>query len=59
MTERAGKKIKDSLLFREILIKSSDITNITVDFAYPSSRGKCSKDPNIRVTIFRIKNTFT
>ena len=59
MTERAGKKIKDSLLFREILIKSSDITNIAVNLAYPSSRGKWPKDPNIRVTIFRLKNTFT
>ena len=59
MTERAGKKIKDSLLFREILIKSSDITNIAVNLAYPSRRGKWSKDPNIRVTIFRLKNTFT
>ena len=58
-TETGVKKSKTHCFLGKILIKSSDITNIAVDFAYPSSRGKWSKDPNIRVTIFRLKNTFT
>lgn len=57
--ETASKKSKTHRFLGKILIKSSNITNIAVDFAYPSSRGKWSKDPNIRVTIFRLKNTFT
>lgn len=57
--ETTGKKSKTHCFLGKTLIKSSDITNIAVNFAYPSSRGKWSKDPNIRVTIFRLKNTFT
>jgi len=57
--ETADKKSKTHCFLGKMLIKSSDITNIAVDLAYPLSRGKWSKDPNIRVTIFRLKNTFT
>ena len=58
-TETTGKKSKTHCFLGKILIKSSDITNIAVNLAYSPSRGKWSKDPNIRVTIFRLKNTFT
>ena len=59
ISETAGKKRKTHCFLGKILNRLSDITNIAVDFAYPSGRAKWSKDPNIRVTIFRLKNTFT
>lgn len=39
IAETAGKKRKTHCFLGKILNRLSDITNIAVDFAYPSSRG--------------------